>query len=35
MTCGYLLDIIPLLDSGQIIETIEMVILYYKCIMVA
>lgn len=35
MTCGYLLDIIPLLDAGIIIETTDMIMLYYKCVMPA
>ena len=35
MTCGQLLDIIPLLDNGILAETLEMVLLYYKCVMVA
>ena len=35
MTCGYLLDIIYLLNGGQIMETLEMITLYYKCVMPA
>ena len=35
LTCGYLIDIIYLLDGGQVVETIEMMELYFKCIMAA
>jgi len=35
LTCGYLLDILHLLNAGVIIETDEMIMLFYKCIMPA
>jgi len=35
LTCGYILDIIYLLDTGQVIETTEMILLYLKCVMPA